>query len=78
MELEFKNDKEELEYHRDYCRRVNDIINEIHDLLGIDKDYPNRLHIVQIGKKELIQLKNAIKNKLKQNKKQEDKDESNN
>ncbi len=65
MELEFNSDKEELEFYRDYKRKTNDLIDEIHDLLDLDKEHPKRLYIMQCGKKELILLKNAIKKKLK-------------
>lgn len=64
MELKFETEKEELEYYRDYRRKANNIIDEIHDLLELDKEYPNRLQIMQCGKKELILLKNSIKKRI--------------
>lgn len=66
-ELFFKNEKEELEFYREYKNRKSfEISDEIHKLLGIySEEYNKRLYLLQIGKKELILLKNAIKNKLK-------------
>ena len=64
--ITFKDDKEELDFYRELKRNTNEMIDEIHDLLGLDKEYPKRLYLMSLRKQELVLLKNAIKNKLKE------------
>lgn len=60
--MNFKNDKEELEFYREMKKPINQIIDEIHKLLGLEEGY--RIYLLSCGRKELIQLKWAIQNKL--------------
>lgn len=65
-ELTFKSDKEELQFYREYnAKTISEISDEIHKLLDLNPEYPKGITLMQIGKIELLRLKNAIINKLK-------------
>ena len=62
----FRDEQEELEFYREKSKKSNQIIDEIHDLLGIDKEYPKRLWLLQVNKEELVLIKWAIRDKINQ------------
>jgi hypothetical protein len=59
----------ELEEENYILKQINkptkEIIDDIHDLLEVDKEYPNRLYLQSLTRKELLKLKYAIQ-KLKE------------
>ena len=64
--IKFENDKEELEFYREYkSKRSNQIIEEIHKLLDLDYSYPNGIYLLSCGKTELMRLKMAIEKKIR-------------
>ncbi len=64
-ELKFESDKDELEYYREMKNTtLGQLSDEIHELVGIDKEYSQSLYLMAMGKSDLIRLKNAIKKKL--------------
>ena len=67
--IEFGNEKEELEYYREFknkkSREIQEEILKLLDLPYKQEDWEKRLYLLPLGKSTLILLKNAITKKLK-------------